>query len=89
MNVLGLDLDRFVSLQPQLVEFCDNDQVADRFGLDKQIQITIYNFVLPNKDASETRQLVSKYLYSKLAELVDYEHNTGKLVYKLSSNALF
>ena len=89
INVLGLDLDTFVSLEPQLVEFRDNEQVADRFGLDKDILVTVYNFSVPNKTPAEIRQLVGKYLYAKLAELVDYDPSCLKLQYRFSSNALF
>lgn len=89
MDVVGLDIDKIVSLEHHLVELTDNDQIADRFGLDKTILVTLYNFELPNKTPHETRVLVSKYLYNKLAELVEYDPRNLKLQYKFSSTSLF
>lgn len=89
MDVVGLDIDKLVCLEHHLVELIDPDQIADRFGLDKTIMVTLYNFELPNKSPQETRALITKYLYKKLAELVDYDPRNLKLQYKLSSTSLF
>ena len=89
IDVLGLDLDKIVMLEYMLVEFPDNELIADRYGLDKSILVTLYNFEIANKDPQEVRTLVGKYLYKKLAELVEYDHRNQKLQYKFTSTTLF
>jgi hypothetical protein len=76
-------------LEHMLVEFPDSELIADRYGLDKTILVTLYNFEIANKDPQDIRTLVSKYLYKKMAELVDFDTRNQKLQYKFSSTTLF
>ena len=89
MNTLGLDIDSIVRIEHKNVQFLDKDAIANRYGFNKPVKVTMKEFEVSNKSEDEARTLILRMLHRISADFIDYDFKNKILVYRFNVSIIY
>ena len=78
-----------MSIEKNKIEIRSEDELFDRYGMNKTIRFTYFNLKVNGATEEEKKLKVMKTVYKMDGDLVRYDPETGLLVFRVSSNSVY